>query len=291
MPPATEPLPKQGDIVPGIWTGFLNGLSPEEAVVAFAEKGWLHLEMSSESGMALLKRGDPEAVGEAFRRHAADAGVNFPQGHLWLLYDITLHSPEKVLEDLKPWLDLFLAVGIRAAVLHPGGQALLRGGCAPTLVAEKRNASLRALGEHLRGTDLFICLENMQEAPLAHDLVEIVESSGAPNLGVCLDTGHLHLTGTSQADFIRASGDKLRALHIADNEGDFDAHLFPFGRGTVDWAEVVSALREAGCSALFNFEVPGENRCPLPVRMKKLDYYRSVLPMLLDPKKDAAPGS
>ena len=57
------------------------------------------------------------------------------------------------------------------------------------------------------------------------------------------------------------------ALLIADNEGGCDARLFPFGRGTVDWHDVVSALRETRRPALFNFEIPGENRCPLPARL------------------------
>ena len=32
------------------------------------------------------------------------------------------------------------------------------------------------------------------------------------------------------------------------------------------------ALREVGYAGLFNFEVPGENRCPMEVRLAKLDY-------------------
>jgi len=34
----------------------------------------------------------------------------------------------------------------------------------------------------------------------------------------------------------------------------------------------MKALREVGYRGLFNFEVPGENRCPPPVRLAKLDY-------------------
>ena len=41
------------------------------------------------------------------------------------------------------------------------------------------------------------------------------------------------------------------------------------------------ALREVGYAGLLNFEIPGENRCPLPVRMAKLDYFAAVIPHLL----------
>lgn len=267
---------------PGMWTSFLKEMAPEAMVETFASKGWPLLELSTEHAETLLKRGDPEAEGRAFRRRAADAGADFPQGHLWLMYDIADKPPAAALADLRPWLDLFLAVGVRAGVLHPGGRTLLEGGCPPSVVRQKRIAALQAIGGYLKGTGLTVCLENITEAPHARDLLDLLDASGAPNLGVCLDTGHLHLTGASQGDFIREAGGRLLALHIADNEGDRDAHLFPFGRGSVDWPDVVSALRETRCPALFNFEVPGENRCPLPARLAKLDYYRAVLPLLLE---------
>lgn len=266
---------------PGIWTSFFHDLPPEEMAETFAAKGWRDLELSGEHAAALLQRGDPETAGRSFRRRAADAGVGFPQGHLWSKCDIAAKPPEKVLGDLRPWLDLFLAVGIRAAVLHPGGMALLHSGCPPSVVREKRIASLRALIGYLKGTGLALCLENIAYAPHADDLLDLINACGSDHLGICLDTGHLHLAGGAQGDFIRASGERLLALHIADNEGDFDAHLFPYGRGTVDWHDVVSALRETRCPALFNLEVPGESRCPLPARLAKLDYCRAVLPLLL----------
>ena len=65
---------------------------------------------------------------------------------------------------------------------------------------------------------------------------------------------------------------RLKALHIADNLGSKDDHILPYGQGTVKWAEIMKALRETGYKGLFNFEVPGENHCPEPVLMAKLDY-------------------
>ena len=68
---------------------------------------------------------------------------------------------------------------------------------------------------------------------------------------------------------------------MADNDGSADQHLMPYGRGTVPWVEVVEALKEIGYEGLFNFEVPGERRCPLPVRLAKLDYLRALSDIML----------
>ena len=48
----------------------------------------------------------------------------------------------------------------------------------------------------------------------------------------------------------------------------------PFGGGTVDFAEVVSALREVGYCGMFNLEIPGERSIPLELRDAKLAYIK-----------------
>jgi len=265
----------------GIWTQFLNGLPLEEAIRVFAEKGWTRLELSSEHGFRLLERGDPADAGRDFRRFAEALGVSFPQGHLWLTCDIAAGDRAETISRLKRWLDLFLALGIRAAVLHPGGDELREQGATPEAILETQVRALRELAGHVRGADLTICLENMANQT-ADDLCAIIEAVGGDGLGICLDTGHLNLISKDQAGFIHKAGRLLKALHIADNEGSHDQHLMPYARGTVPWGEVVSALRAVGYDGLFNFEVPGENRCPIPVRLAKLDYLKAVLPLLLD---------
>ena len=267
---------------PGMWTSYLFDLSPEDMVVQFVQKGWPLLELSDEHGHALLGRGSPETVGQTFRTFAQDHGVTFPQGHLWLKFDITAEGVEKTLDMIKPWLDLFLAIGIRAGVLHPGGRAMREAGRGTAEIQEIRTHALQAIGDYLRGTDLVICLENMSDTADAQYLLDLIQATDSANLAVCLDTGHLHLTGGNSAGFVCQVGTHLKALHIADNEGKSDQHLMPFGRGTVDWSGMVSELKRLPYEGLFNFEIPGENRCPLPVRLAKLDYIKTVAQMMLD---------
>lgn len=266
----------------GIWTSYLIDDSPEDMVETFAATGWHHLELSTEHGEMLLERGDPVVAGKAFRTFAEECGVSFPQGHLWLTADITADDGGDTVEALRPWLDLYAAIGVRAAVLHPSGVPASKETRPPREVLDRQVAALGTLTDHLGGTEMVLCLENVSAAPLAADLLRILEAVGSPHLGICLDTGHLHMAAGDQAEFIRAAGAHLRALHLADNEGRSDQHMMPYGRGTVDWPAVVEALRQLPYEGLCNLEIPGENRAPRAVRLAKLDYAKELLRLMLE---------
>lgn len=272
----------------GVWSNYFFELSPEEMVKAFSKKGWHNLELSDEHGVELLSRGNPALTGKNFKSFAEGHGVVFPQGHLWLRCDIASIKQEEVIDRLKGWLDLFMAVGVHAAVLHPGGREMISEGYPLEKIEEARLHALQELTGYIKGSDMIICLENMlTNNPDCESLCGIVEKIGDKNLGICLDTGHLNKTGGNQGDFIRRAGKKLKALHIADNEGAYDQHLMPFGRGTVRWDEVMEALKEVNYNGLFNYEIPGETKnCPMPVRLAKLDYLKEISTFMLDGIKD-----
>lgn len=257
-----------------VWSSYYMELSPEAMVDAFLEAGFSCTELSDEHGFMLLERGTAEKVGREFRAYADARGFSFPQGHLWLRANLC--DGQKTVDILKNWLDLFLAMGIRAAVLHPGSIP----GADAGQVAQVRHQALTQLCSHLQGTDMSICLENLpgSDIPMSAGLVETVRAVGSSHLGICLDTGHLNFTADKESPsaFIRRCGPLLQALHIADNEGASDQHMMPYGRGNVDWEDVIRGLAEIGYQGLFNLEVPGERLCPAPVKRAKLDYLKAM---------------
>jgi len=264
-----------------MWSSYFYSLSPEDMVSALAGHGWRYAELSDEHAEVLLGRGPAELTGRAFARLAGDAGLSFLQGHLWLRCDIAGADRQATVDRLKAWLDLFLAVGIRAAVLHPAGYTRYRNGDDPQAIAADSAASLAELSGYLRGTDLTICLENLfTHSTTCADLISLIEAAGDRNLGICLDTGHLNLASRDQDAFIRQAGSRLKALHITDNQETSDQHLLPFGPGTIDWVGVVRSLKAIGYDGLFNYEIPGERRAPLPILLAKLDYIRAMTELL-----------
>ena len=236
------------------------------------------MELGDEHGFVLLSRGEADKVGGQYRQFAADLGVSFPQGHLWLECDIAAVDQAATLAKLTPWLDLFVAIGVKAAVLHPGGEEMKKQGASPERILDANVAALRAITGAC-GSGMTICLENCgQDVP---ELKSLIRAAGGEGLAICLDTGHHNLIKGDQGKFIREAGPLLAALHLHDNDGSGDQHLLPYGAGKIDWKDVFAALKEVGYRGLYNWEIPGERRGPVAVRMAKLDYLRAAWPAIL----------
>lgn len=92
------------------------------------------------------------------------------------------------------------------------------------------------------------------------ELIELVDVIGDPAVGICIDTGHAHVSGIHVGSFIRMVGDRLKATHIDDNNRDGDTHLPPFF-GSVDWRDVMQALRDIHYQGDFSFEL-GSQKMP-----------------------------
>ena len=262
-----------------IWSSYLLELPIEDMVRTFSKHGWSCAELSDEHARMLLDRGSPAVVGTAFRTFMNDFGFSFPQGHLWLGADIALldSAARRVHIDIvKQWCDLFVALGVKAAVLHPGG-FMLSAVLTQNELAEIRYRALEELINHIADTDMVICLENCYHLiPDAYGLLAILEPFDPAHTGICFDTGHQNITRGDFREFIMTAGSQLKATHINDNLGERDDHMMPYGRGTVPWADVLGALREIGYHNVFNFEIPGECRCPLETRLAKLDYIKRL---------------
>ncbi|MBQ0092670.1 MAG: sugar phosphate isomerase/epimerase [Clostridiales bacterium] len=260
-----------------IWSSFDIDLSPEDMVLELEKRGMTVCELSDEHASALLQReGDPEEIGKAFGTFAAKHGVRFPQGHLWLFVRLCDKTQDAV-GILTNWIKLFSGIGIRNAVLHCDGHSFPEGTEQETILASNA-AVLKKLAPIAEQYGVRICLENLiHNFNDAETLLDLISRVGSSAFGICLDTGHLNIKhpGT-QEQFILTAGDKLHAIHIADNEGKSDQHMMPFGKGTVDFASVMKGLSEIGYGDLFNYEIPGERHAPLSVRRAKTEFLKNV---------------
>ena len=269
---------------PSMWSSYLIELSPEKMVETFVARGWKYSELSDEHGWMLLKRGPAEREGGKFRKFASGRGFSFPQGHFYLTADIAEESTAeraKVLDALKKWCDLFNALDVKAGVLHPGIMRRYRKKSTRERALSRVKETLGELLEYSAGASFTICLENLiREFNTLEELQGLINSTGG-RLGVCLDTGHLNMNGGDCAGFVKSAGSMLKALHVSDSIGAGDDHILPFGAGSVDWKKFVEALKRAGYDGLINFEVPRENKCPMGIRLKKLDYAKALAEEML----------
>jgi len=272
-------------IYPSVWTGYFEELTIEQALEQLSLAGFAHTELCVDHAEQLLERGTPEKVGAQLAEFAADLGMSSSQGHL--TFEKGLCDPE-ALEYLKRELDLFAAVGIRNAVLHFSGGS----GLSPEAKMEKRMEGLRVLADHVKGSDVILCLENLHGTSQTYTVEQInsiIDAIGGENLGICLDTGHLHMVNglgqanQTQREFILAAGKRLHALHITENNGKNDVHQMPYSaRYGIDWPDVVAALRQVGYQGLFNLEILGECNAPYPIKAAKLRFIREMTRYMLE---------
>lgn len=122
---------------------------------------------------------------------------------------------------------------------------------------------------------IVVCIENLYtnvgshlvEGPCcnarkaAERIDRINERYKAEVLGFCFDTGHANLIGIDPEDFITTLGDRLKVLHIHDNDGSDDLHQIPFtftknreNTSTTDWGGFVRGLRKVGFDGTLSFE-------------------------------------
>lgn len=92
------------------------------------------------------------------------------------------------------------------------------------------------------------------------DVKHIIDSYnalfGKDRFAACVDTGHAFVMGQDPAQMIRTLGSRVRALHVADNNGRQDQHNAP-GQGGINWNDLLSALKEVGYQGSFSFEADG----------------------------------
>lgn len=120
-----------------------------------------------------------------------------------------------------------------------------------------------ALANIAKNLGVIICLENLpfQSFPISRteDILKLIDMINHPNIKMCFDTGHSHILGENLGDSIRLIGrDKLRIIHIHDNDGENDDHLIPY-EGTIDWSDVAEGLFDIGYDGVFSLETAPVN--------------------------------
>jgi L-ribulose-5-phosphate 3-epimerase len=256
---------------PSMWTSMYYKATPIEALERLAGQGWEVFELSCEHIGYLAEHG-PSAVAE-YAATRDRLGVSIPQCHGTILADVANLDPAvrtKDLADLHNDLDICSALGIKNMVVHPGGWANVMTRREKEQMDTLRLQSFAELAAHGEKVGVRIAIENMadggegvrgrrQFGGAAEDIVAFIEQVGSPALGICWDTSHANINALRQGEAIRVCGDKLIALHGSDNDGSGDQHRIP-GYGSVDWEDLIGALREINFPGHFNLEIPGELR-------------------------------
>jgi fructoselysine 3-epimerase len=113
--------------------------------------------------------------------------------------------------------------------------------------------------EYLQGTGLRLYIEpahrfESNQILTLDDGLRMIREIGDDQLGILLDTGHLHVNGEDLAEGVAKLGPLLGYVDLDDNDGSADAHLAP-AAGTIDFAPFAAALKRAGYSRYISAEL------------------------------------
>jgi sugar phosphate isomerase/epimerase len=232
------------------------------------------LDLAAELGLGGVElRADPRAacpsdLSPDDRRRLRD---RLEERGLWStvhapIYGVNLAAPIRSLAaaslgEVLASVDLAAAVGSRLVVVHPGhvDEDYL------PLDGERDHAwqrflfALEAILSRAGRHGVQVALENKQRGR-GWDMVYAPEDHARvvdrfPELGACLDFGHLHTTGGAPAAYVTALGERLVHVHLHDNRGERDEHL-ALGHGGVAWQEALEALDGAGYRGAVVLEIP-----------------------------------
>jgi sugar phosphate isomerase/epimerase len=121
----------------------------------------------------------------------------------------------------------------------------------------------QVLDEVPASTPVKLCLEphygNILQEP--DDFDRLLTRFDDPRLGLCVDTGHFHSAGADQTALIRHFASRIYNVHLKDHLGTISVGI---GRGEVDLAAIVAALREIGYDAGLTVELEVEDPENLP---------------------------
>jgi sugar phosphate isomerase/epimerase len=88
------------------------------------------------------------------------------------------------------------------------------------------------------------------------DVLWILGALETVDVGICLDTGHAHLSGDLSTVAHKLSG-HLWMVHASDNCGQYDDHLPP-GDGNIAWQPFIDQLDRLHFSGTFILEIAGD---------------------------------
>ncbi len=210
--------------------------------------------------------GDWRKTVEERRKFADENGIVFNQSHApfsfaWANNDISENVAKPRVEQS---LEVSAMMGVKIAIVHPIHHT-------PYLGHEKEMFDLNVeyyknLIPIARNFGVKIALENMWQrevkrkcictdvAGFAKDHCDLIDAIDSEWVVGCLDVGHSSLVGEEAQDTIRILGhDRLKALHVHDNDYQGDRHTIPF-LGQMNWDEIMRALEDIKYDGEFTYE-------------------------------------
>ena len=245
--------------------------SPVEALDKLLESPFKYFEFSCNHLEYWIKNGKSDEMIANIKEKLEDNKADLIQLHAPIFNFLEDEAAEKKLNWCEDALELAGHFDIPWVVMHPGSrEGWQEDEELKEWVMEQNIEKFDRLLKVAEKEGTGIAVENMFNHKFGSSVSELdwlLNQFSTSNLGVCWDTGHANLVYEDQTKAFEEIKEKVVAVHIADNRGEFDDHLYPL-KGSIDWEKLIPALHSLK-GVPFNFEVPGE-RAQSPVEIRNL---------------------
>jgi sugar phosphate isomerase/epimerase len=249
---------------------FARKFGDHDAIKYLAEAGFDAFDYSMFSMLDKnivhpLLRDDYKEYAQSLRRTADEHNIICNQSHA--PFPSYIPDDEKHNEIIVPIIvramEASAILGAKIIIVHP----VMFGD--PAKLKEANLHFYNNLLPYCKKFNIKIALENMwgwddinkkvtpSVCSTAAEFCEYLDMLDKDWFTACLDLGHGEMQGSgavSSAELIYALGhDRLKALHIHDNDKIHDTHTIPF-MGKINWDEIMRALKAINYDGDFTFE-------------------------------------
>jgi len=208
---------------------------------------------------------------EKIKKHADKLGVSFVQSHA--ISGCNVYYPgaqrEQILQKVKRCIEVCAELGIPNTVLH---EQIFRDFDINGFFEANKNF-IEELYPVMEKYGINVLIENgpkkhfletyYTDEPIENPkylcgfvngqiMKDFIEYVNHPLVHACWDTGHANMDGMQYGDIL-ILGKELHALHVHDNNGEWDYHTLPY-LGTMNLDDLMNALIDSGYNGYFTFE-------------------------------------
>ena len=251
-------------------SNILGAFGEEQGLRILKDAGYDALDASL---FAMSTTPQSPLYGEGWREYAEnlkklsdEIGIPFNQSHVPFVFN--WKNPNEFEERFMPLNIRGLIVsgilGVKTAIVHPYHYGEYFGH--EEEVFELNMKFYRELLPYAKEYGVKIAIENMwrnepkrkyicpSACGTAKDLARYIDTLDDDTFVACLDLGHCGLVGEEAQDAIRILGhDRLKALHVHDNNYREDTHTLPM-MSMMEWDEICKALADIKYDGDFTFE-------------------------------------
>lgn len=260
-----------------------SGLKPAERYRQFAQAGFSCVDFNTARTETPFYTTTEEELKEligGIRAQIEDAGLQVWQVHgPWCWPPVKDTTPEgRVVRagEMKRSILIASLLGCKYWVVHPIMPFGIRD------IPEQKEEETRSINKefmsgllaYAKQLDVTICLENMPMRNFSmgrpEHILEFVRQMDDDHFKICLDTGHVsYFPDLLLEEETRVLAGQIRALHVHDNGGEKDEHLYP-GRGIIHWEAFGKALKDIGFDGVLSLETAPADGLPAKEYTKEL---------------------